>query len=94
MGQVEDSGRRASRRFPLHADVEVVEPLHAHGVVINASEGGLRIAIDTALPLDTVCVVEVKDGEGATVEIVRVAWVRELRDGFLVGLSFVREPND
>lgn len=68
--------------------------MHAHGVVINASDGGLRIAVDTALPLDTVCVIEVKDADGATVEIARVAWVRELRDGFLVGLSFVREPTE
>jgi hypothetical protein len=91
MGQVEDSGRRASQRYPLHADVEVLDPLHAHGVVINASDGGLRIAVDTALPLGAVCVLEVKSAEGATVELARVAWLRELRDGFLVGMSFVRE---
>jgi hypothetical protein len=93
MGQVEESGRRASRRFPLHADIEVLEPVHAHGVVINASEGGLRVAIDTSLPLDAVCVVEVKSPDGCTVELARVAWVREHPDGFLVGLSFVSEPS-
>lgn len=92
MGHVDDPGRRASQRYPLHADVEVLDPLHAHGVVINASEGGLRIAVDTALPLGAVCVLEVKSGEGDTVEMARVAWVRELRDGFLVGMSFVRDP--
>lgn len=92
MGQVEDSGRRASQRYQLHADVEVLDPLHAHGVVINASEGGLRIAVDTALPLGAVCVLEVKSSEGSTVELARVAWLRELRDGFLVGMSFVRDP--
>lgn len=92
MGQVEDSGRRTSHRYPLNADVEVLDPLHAHGVVINASDGGLRIAVDTALPLGAVCVLEVKSSDGTTVEMVRVAWVRELRDGFLVGLSFVRDP--
>lgn len=92
MSQVEDSGRRASRRYPLHADVEVLDPLHAHGVVINASDGGLRIAVDAALPIGVVCVLEVKSADGDTVEMARVAWVRELRDGFLVGMSFVREP--
>jgi hypothetical protein len=91
MGQVEDSGRRTSQRYPLHADVEVLDPLHAHGVVINASDGGLRIAVDTALPLGAVCVLEVKSSDGSTVELARVAWLRELRDGFLVGMSFVRE---
>ena len=91
MSHVEDSGRRASRRYALHADVEVLDPLHAHGVVINASDGGLRIAVDAALPLGAVCVLELKSADGDTVEMTRVAWVRELRDGFLVGLSFVRD---
>ena len=86
-----EAGRRASKRYPLHADVEVLEPFNAHGVVINASEGGLRIAVDQALPLDAICVVEVKLLDGVTVEIARVAWVRELRDGYLVGVSFVRD---
>lgn len=93
MGQVEDSGRRASRRFPLHADVEVLDPVHAHGVVINASDGGLRVALDSTLPLNVVCVVEVKLPDGSTVELARVAWVREHRDGYLVGLSFVRDAS-
>lgn len=86
------SGRPARRnweRFALHADVAVLEPIQAHGVVINASEGGLRVALDAELPVDAVCVIEVRLDEGNTVERARVAWTRAHPDGFLVGLSFV-----
>ncbi|HEX7481414.1 MAG TPA: PilZ domain-containing protein [Polyangiales bacterium] len=84
-------GRRATDRYPLHADVEVLDPWNAHGVVINASDGGLRVAVDRDLPVGVLCVVEIAVDEGKTVEMVRVAWTRELPDGFLVGLAFVRE---
>jgi hypothetical protein len=85
------AGRRAAERYPLNADVEILEPFNAHGVVINASEGGLRVAIDVELPIEAICVVEVQLNEGKTVELARVAWVKEHPDGFLVGLSFVEE---
>lgn len=88
---MDSSGRRSARRYPLNADVEVLEPFNAHGVVINASQGGLRVAIDVELPLDTVCVVEVQLEEGKTVELARVAWVKAHPDGYLIGLSFVSE---
>jgi hypothetical protein len=84
-------GRRSASRYPLNADVEILDPFNAHGVVINASEGGLRVAVDVELPLDAVCVVEVHLEEGKTVELARVAWVRAHPDGFLVGLSFMTE---
>jgi PilZ domain len=84
-------GRRVDERYPLNADVEVLEPWNAHGVVINASGGGLRVALDRELPVGLVCVVEVAVDEGKTVEMVRVAWSRELPDGYLVGLAFVHE---
>ena len=87
----EGSGRRAAERYPLNADVEILEPFNAHGVVINASEGGLRVAVNVELPLDAVCVVEVQLEDGKTVELARVAWVRAHPDGFLVGLSFVQD---
>ena len=85
------SGRRSTDRYPLNADVEILEPFNAHGVVINASEGGLRVAINVELPIDSICVVEVQLDEGKTVELARVAWVRAHPDGFLVGLHFVQE---
>lgn len=84
-------GRRTTDRYPLHADVEVLEPWNAHGVVINASDGGLRVALDRELPPGTVCVIEIAVEEGKTVEMVRVAWSRELPDGYLAGLAFVRD---
>lgn len=84
-------GRRAADRYPLHADVEVLEPWNAHGVVINASDGGLRVALDRELPPGAVCVIEIAVEEGKTVEMVRVAWSRELPDGYLAGLAFVRD---
>jgi hypothetical protein len=87
----EGSGRRTATRYPLNADVEILEPFNAHGVVINASDGGLRVAVNVELPLDAVCVVEVQLDEGKTVELARVAWVRAHPDGYLVGLSFVQE---
>jgi hypothetical protein len=86
-----ESTRRSAHRFPLNADVEILEPWSAHGVVINASEGGLRIAVDTELPVGTLCVLEVQLQDSATVEVARVAWVKAHPDGFLVGLSFVNE---
>ena len=86
-----DSTRRATQRFPLNADVEILEPWSAHGVVINASEGGLRIAVDSELPVGTLCVLEVQLEDSTTVEVARVAWVKAHPDGFLVGLSFVDE---
>lgn len=91
LSRLDSSGRRSARRYPLNADVEVLEPFNAHGVVINASEGGLRVAIDVELPLDAVCVVEVQLEEGKTVELARVAWVKVHPDGYLIGLSFVNE---
>lgn len=84
-------GRRAADRYPLHADVEVLEPWSAHGVVINASDSGLRVALDRELPVGEVCVIEIALEEGKTVEMAKVAWTRALPDGFLAGLAFVRE---
>lgn len=82
-------GRRSWERYPLNADVEVLEPLCTNGIVINASDGGLRIAIGENLPVGAVCVLAVRVAEDETVEIARVAWCRQFADGFLVGVSFV-----
>ena len=84
-------GRRAADRYPIDADVEIGEPYGAHGVVINASEGGLRVAVDKALPEGAMCVAEIQTDAGVSVEIVEVAWVQEHPDGYLVGLSYKHE---
>ena len=84
-------GRRAEERFALQADVQVLEPFNAHGVVINASHGGLRVAVDRELPRGVVCVIEIHLEEGKTVEMTKVVWSRSHPDGYLVGLSIVTE---
>lgn len=88
-GPSEHPGRRSWERYPLNADVEVLEPLNTSGIVINASDGGLRIAVGDDLPVGAVCVLAVRIAEGETVEIARVAWSRQFADGYLVGVSFV-----
>lgn len=82
-------GERGALRYPLNADVEVLDPFQAHGVVINHSEGGLRVALDRELPLDVVCVLEIRLDEGKTVEMAKVVWSQGHPDGYLVGLQFV-----
>lgn len=86
---VHRGARRASRRFPLHADIEVLEPRTATGVSINVSAGGLRVALDQPLAIGEVCVLRVRTAANhETIEHARVVWAREQPDGFLVGLQF------
>ncbi len=80
-------GRRSAERFPLNADVEVLEPVSANGVVINASANGLRIAIDKQLEKGTVCVLAVRVEDQQTIEVGTVVWSREFPDGHLIGIS-------
>ncbi len=87
---VHRGARRATQRYPLHADVELVEPVPAQGIVLNASAGGMRIAIDRPVDVDALCVVRVVTAPGRELfEKARVVWTRELPDGWLVGLQFV-----
>jgi len=80
--------RRASRRRSLNADIEILQPISGHGVAINESEGGLRIAVDCALIVNETCLLRLCVPFGpARIERGRVAWLREVRDGFIVGLE-------
>lgn len=89
---VHRGARRASRRYPLHADVELVEPVSAEGVVLNVSAGGMRIAIDRPVDVDGRVVARVVTAPGRELfEKARVVWAREFPDGWLIGLEFV-EP--
>ena len=83
--------RRQSTRFPLNARVDVFERgANAHGVVLNASEGGLRVAIDRELREGSVIELEVRfTEERQSRERARVVWSRPQPDGWLVGLRFV-----
>ena len=82
--------RRRSARRPFHATVEMVQPAAGEGVTLNVSEGGLRIAVDVALPADDVCLLYVcEPGGERKLERARVAWSREVSDGWIAGLQIL-----
>jgi hypothetical protein len=85
--------RRTAQRFALNAEVEVVSPAQATGIAINASAGGMRVALDRPIAVGEPCLVCVTTAPGrVSVEHAVVVWVREAPDGWLLGLRFV-EPN-
>jgi len=87
---VHHGARRRSQRLPLHADFVVTEPVAATGVVINASAGGLRVAVDRELEVGELLSGRVVVSAGhESMEHARVVWARELPDGWLLGLEFV-----
>lgn len=81
--------RRASRRYPLNADVEVIEPRETAGIAINASAGGMRIALDEPLAVGDLAVLRVRTDSRELIEHVRVVWTKPFADGCLVGVEFV-----
>lgn len=89
---IHHGARRASQRWPWHADVELMEPAGGRGTTLNASTGGLRIALDRELPVGEHVVARVTTAHRETIEHMRVVWSRELPDGWLLGLAFV-EPS-
>ncbi len=84
--------RRSTERVPLHATVEVVSPSRAEGVVLNASLGGLRIALDKPLYVNDLCHLKIAtdEGEGRWAKA-RVKWVKEMADGWVVGLELTKD---
>lgn len=86
---IHHGARRAARRYPLSADVELVDPEGGTGVVINVSSGGLRIALDRSLPVGELCVIRVRPSDREYVEHARVVWRHEYPDGWVLGLAFV-----
>jgi PilZ domain len=84
-----DRHRRTSRRHTLNASVEVVQPAAGTGVTINASERGLRVAVDCALHEGDLCLIRVDDPDRPLVERARVVWARELVDGCIAGLEII-----
>ncbi|MCA9625796.1 MAG: PilZ domain-containing protein [Myxococcales bacterium] len=82
--------RRSSARRPFNADVELVSPVAGGGVTLNASEGGLRVAVDCPLAAGEICLLYVREGGSPErLERARVAWSRELRDGWIAGLQLI-----
>jgi hypothetical protein len=84
-----DRHRRASRRTPFHASVQVFGPARGRGVTLNASDGGLRVAVDCRLKEGDLCLVRVEDPARGSVERARVAWSREVPDGCIAGLELL-----
>lgn len=83
--------RRRATRWPVHASVKVRSTgREASGVVLNASAGGMRVAVDRPCALGARVDVELSFvGDKIGYERAEVVWTRELPDGCLVGLRFV-----
>jgi len=81
--------RRSSRRRPLEATVQVIEPHAGRGVTINVSDGGMRVAVDCPLMPDQICLMVVRElGEPDQLVRGRVAWSNDhAGDGCIVGLQ-------
>jgi hypothetical protein len=75
--------------MPFHAVVQVLEPARGVGVTLNASEGGLRVAVDCLLEPGDTCLVCIEDPAHGRVERARVAWSRQLPDGCIAGLQLL-----
>jgi hypothetical protein len=85
--------RRRSRRWALDAEVELLSPTRASGLAINASVGGLRIAVDRGVPVDHVCTLRVRTAPShETLEHAKVVWSQARPDGYLLGLEFITAP--
>lgn len=81
--------RRASRRFPMHAEVEVSGDREGNGVVINVSAGGLRMAVEQTLQVGDRCSLQIRTPSNSQwTETGRVVWTRQLPDGYLCGVCF------
>ncbi len=86
--------RRRARRWALDAEIDLLSPGRGSGLAINASVGGLRIAVDRGMPVDEVCTLRVRTApEHATIEHARVVWSKALPDGYVLGLVFIESPS-
>ena len=92
-GPVDDwthrGARRRATRYPIHASVRVRDEGLA-GVVLNASAGGMRVALDGMVAAGDALELELEFPEARTGhERAEVVWARTLPDGCLAGLRFV-----
>jgi len=88
-----DRHRRNSRRLPLHAAVAMHAPEGGSGVTINASAGGLRVAVDCLLRPGDLIMFSVDDDGRPKVERARVIWTQDVRDGCIAGLQLLTALN-
>ena len=91
---VHRGARRRFRRWALDAEVELLTPARGSGLAINASVGGLRIAVDRGVPVDHVCTLRVRTAPNhETIEHAKVVWSRAQPDGYVMGLEFIAAPS-
>lgn len=80
--------RRTARRIPSTVAVEILAPRKGSGVLLNASTGGARVAVDCELVRGELCHVRLVGRSGiALVDSLRVVWAREVADGWIAGLA-------
>ncbi len=90
---VHRGARRRFRRWALDAEIELLSPTRGSGLAINASVGGLRVAVDTGVPVGDLCTLRVRTAPGhSTIEHARVVWSQARPDGYLLGFEFVPAP--
>ncbi|HET6417817.1 MAG TPA: PilZ domain-containing protein [Polyangiales bacterium] len=85
--------RRQCRRWALDAEIDLLTPARGSGLAINASVGGLRVAVDTGVPVDQICTLRVRTApDHETIEHARVVWSKAQPDGYVLGLEFIAAP--
>jgi len=91
---VHRGARRRSRRWALDAEIDLLGPVRGAGLALNASVGGLRIAVDMDVPVGQVCMLRVRTApDQQTVEHAKVVWAKARPDGYVLGLQFVSAPD-
>ena len=82
--------RRRTRRYPVDAEVVVIEPRKTTGLALNASAGGLRIMVVDEIPQGEQCLLELSFTEDRrSTEKAKVVWSQEHADSWVLGLEFV-----
>lgn len=86
---VHHGARRAHSRWVLDADIHIDGGV-SRGVTLNASTGGLRVAMSRALVAGAYVDVAVVRGPVALLSRVRVVWTRPSGGAWLSGLKFAQ----
>lgn len=87
---VHHGSRRRARRYPLNAEVTVIEPVSTRGFTLNASAVGMRIVVDHQIPEGECCLIELRFTEDRlSQETAQVVWAQEHPDGWVIGLEFL-----